>query len=304
MKWLARLLLGIIIVLALAAIGVYIYIDTIAAQAVERGGTYATGVQTQVGSVRLKPFAGEVRMNQLTVDNPEGFDREHFVALGRGAVDVEPGSLMEEQVVIPRIKLSDLALSLERKDGKANYEQIMANLRKVAGSPEDQPDEQKQGKRYIIRELIISDIKVHCDMPLAAAIEQPITIADIRLENIGSDTDRGVLMGQLTGIIVQSVLKRVSTQLANVLPGPVVGALETGVGGIGEIGGMTAEKLDGAAKKGVDTLKKGVEKGADELEKGAKELEKGAKETIEGFGDMINGDDDQKEQQNSDTQNQ
>ncbi|MDX1682749.1 MAG: hypothetical protein R3336_06495, partial [Phycisphaeraceae bacterium] len=64
---------GILLALVLLVVGIFIYIDSIAATAVERGGTYALGVDTRLADADVGIFAGEVTLDGLTVDNPEGF---------------------------------------------------------------------------------------------------------------------------------------------------------------------------------------------------------------------------------------
>ena len=292
MKWIIRLVLLVIVVTVGVAVGGYFYIDAIAQQAVERGGSYAMGVPTTVQSVRVKPMAGEVALKELRVDNPQGFERQHFFTLGSGEAAVKLSSLMGEQVTIPRIHLDGVMINLEKnKDGTANYQKIMENLQKVSGSPDEQPEQQKAGKRYVIKDLRITDIKVRTDIPLVSvAMKQPIEIADIHLQDVGSDTDNGVLMSQLTGIIMQSVLKAVATQLTDVLPGTVIGGLETGLGGIGDIGGKTVGELGGA-----------VTKSAEDLTKGAGDVGEGAGKIVEGVGGLLGG---KKKQDTANTQEQ
>ncbi len=286
MKWLGRTVLVLVVLLILAGVGGYFYMDAIARHAVERGGAYATGVPTSVDAVNIKPTAGQVTLHDLTVDNPEGFEREHFLSLDQGEVAVAIGSLMKDEVVIPRLHLKGVKLDLAHNDqGKANYQIIMDNIEKVAGSPEDQPEDQ-QGKRYIIKELVISDIQVTTDYPLVSEVKQPITIADIRMENVGSKTKNGVLLSQVYGIVIRSVLLNASTQLTDVLPKAVVGSLQDGVRQIGSIGGMTVEDLGSLLK---DAGKIGDQLGGD--------AGKNVGKALKGIGGLLNHKQDQEQGQ-------
>jgi len=258
------------------------------------------GVPTTLKSISIKPMAGEVTLDELKVDNPQGFQQQHFLTLRKGEAAVKLTSLMQEQVTIPRVHLDGVMINLEKDaDGKANYQHIMEHLQKVAGSPEEQPEAQKEGKRYVINDLRITDIKVRTNMlPASGAIQQPIPIADIHLQDIGSDTDQGVMMSQLTGIVMKSVLAAVAHQLTGVLPGAVIGGLDAGLKGIGDIGGKTIEELGGVMGKGAEGLKEG----ADKLKEGAGKVGEEADKIIEGVGGLFGGKKDKTEDQTTEPQ--
>ena len=58
MKILKRLLVLGLVVLVLGLAFVWVYFDPLVEKAIEKGATYATGVETQVASVSASPFAG------------------------------------------------------------------------------------------------------------------------------------------------------------------------------------------------------------------------------------------------------
>ena len=94
--------------------GVWLYSNQIVGKAIERGGTYALGVDTEVGFVRLRLLLGDFAINWLRVDNPPGFDEPSFLTLRRGYVDVEMDTLRRPVVTIPLFTLEGIELALER----------------------------------------------------------------------------------------------------------------------------------------------------------------------------------------------
>ncbi|MFW6060433.1 MAG: hypothetical protein ACODAQ_09635 [Phycisphaeraceae bacterium] len=219
MKWIIRIAVALVVVVTVGMLGVYIYLDTIAQRAIERGGTYATGVLTRVASVNVRLMAGEVGLNRLTVANPAGFEATPFLALDHGTVRVRPGSLMRQRVHIPRLHLEGVRLHLAHNArGEGNYQLIMANLERLAQRDPEQP-----GRHYVIEELVISDIELRADLPLAALFEQPIAIRDIRLTEVGSGSDRGVLMSQLAAVVVEAVVRKAAGRLLEGMPGGLLG---------------------------------------------------------------------------------
>ena len=74
MKKLIKLVAVLLILLVLATVAVALYIDTIAKTAIERGATYALGVETTLGSADVGLLSGTFSMGDLTVANPAGFE--------------------------------------------------------------------------------------------------------------------------------------------------------------------------------------------------------------------------------------
>ena len=84
MRKLIWLVIILVVLLAAGLIAAFFYIDSIAKQAVERGGTYALGVNTTLRKADVEVFSGAVTLNGLRVANPEGFAADHFLRLGEG----------------------------------------------------------------------------------------------------------------------------------------------------------------------------------------------------------------------------
>lgn len=63
-----------------------------------------------------------VRVQSLQVENPEGMEHENMADIGTMEISVALGRLLQNDLVIPRLMLSNSELHLERtKDGKANW---------------------------------------------------------------------------------------------------------------------------------------------------------------------------------------
>ena len=129
MKKLIRFVVGLVVVVLVLAVGVVVYIDKIAKTAIERGASYALGVDTTLGSADVKLLSAAFAMGDLTIANPQGFESPYFTHLGQGDVEVALGTLRQETVQLPTLTLTDLEMHLEKKDGKANYDVILNNLK-------------------------------------------------------------------------------------------------------------------------------------------------------------------------------
>ena len=261
MKKLIRVVCGLVVVLLVLAVGAVVYIDSIAKTAIERGATYALGVDTTLGSADVKLLSGAFAMGDLTIANPKGFESPFFTHLGRGDVEVALATLRQETVELPTLTLTDLEMYLEKKEGKANYEVILENLKRFESQEKAQDD--GGGKKYIIDEVVIKNIMVHVQLlPLGGNLTKlDVPIDEIRLENVGSETSRGVVMSELTGVIIKGVLIAIVQKGGGLIPDDIVGTLELGLDSLTEIGADAATGLGDRIKNaggGLDEITEGV----------------------------------------------
>jgi uncharacterized protein involved in outer membrane biogenesis len=291
MKTLAKLLVVLIIVFIVAAVVLSFYVNSIARTAVEKGGTYALGVNTTLKGASIQPLAGGFSMSGLNVANPDGYDSSHFLTLGAGDVAVSLGTLMDDTVKLPHLKLADIDMHLEKKDGKANYQAIMDNLKKLSSDKPADPD----AKKFTIETVDIRNVMVHVNM-MGQNIDVPIEA--ITLKNVGSGGE-GVDLAQLSGVIVKSVFAAVAQNAGNLIPAEMLGDLTKGLEGladldklaqiadvkaVGELAGKAAEQAGKAAEQ--------AGKAAEEIGAKAGDLTNKAKE---GLGGLLGDDKDKKD---------
>ncbi len=279
MKKLAKLALVLIVFFIVGAFVLSFYVNSIAKAAVEKGGTYALGVSTTLKSASVKPLAGDFAMSGLIVANPSGYDTNHYLTLGKGDVAVSLGTLMDDTVKLPHLKLADIDMNLEKKEGKANYQAIMDNLKKLSSDKPADPD----AKKYVIEAVDIRNVMVHVTI-MGQNIDVPID--QITLKNVGSDGS-GVDMAQLSGLIVKSVFAAVAQNAGGLIPTEMLGDLTKGLEGLADLD-KHAEIAD---VKAVGEL---AGKATEEAGKAAKEIGDITDKAKEGLGGLLGGDKDNK----------
>jgi uncharacterized protein involved in outer membrane biogenesis len=234
-----RKLLKVVVVLLVLVIGAlvaaFFYINTIAKTAIEHGSTYALGVPTTLNSADIKVLRGEFGMNGLNVANPPGFATSHFLTLNDGGVAVSLGTLREEVITLPYFRLDGVDLNLEKKDGKSNYQVILDNLKKLEGESKDPaPKTDEEGKRFILTEVSITNVNVHVNQGgIIGKIDIPID--EIKLQNVGSETGKGVLLKDLAGVIVKALMAAAVQVGGNVIPAEMLGELKGGLAQLGSL---------------------------------------------------------------------
>ncbi len=234
MKWIKRVVVLLVLVVVLVAGIAVVMIDRVARTGVERGGNYAMGVETKLDGIHVGLLSGSVSLDGLSVANPQGFKAEHFLKLGDGSVELSLGSLMGDKVEVSSLKLNHINIALEKDKGKANYDVILENIAKATGSDAEPAPDQAEGKKFVIKELVITDVNVKAEV--IGGLSVPVKIPEIRLTDIGTDSDKGVLLKDLSGIIVTAILATVAEQAGDLLPGDIGKGLQGGLAAVGDLG--------------------------------------------------------------------
>ena len=261
MKKLIKMVAVLLILLVLATVAVALYIDTIAKTAIERGATYALGVETTLGSADVGLWSGTFSMGDMTIANPAGFESPYFTHLGQGDVKVAIKTLLQETVELPTLTLTNLDMHLEKKQGKANYDVILENLKRFESQENAQDD--AGGKKFIIEEVLIKNIMVHVQLlPLGGDLTKlDVPIDEVRLHDVGSGTDGSVLMSELTSVIIKAVLAAIVQKGGGLIPSDILGDLGQGLGSLAEMGVDVATGLGDRIKDaggGLDEVTEGL----------------------------------------------
>ena len=258
MKTILKVALVLVLLLVILVATIPFWINPFARKAIETGGSEALGVKTTLAEISIG-FSGTCDLSGLNIANPEGYETAHFMNLGSGAVAVDLQTIQNDVIEIPKFELTGLDLNLEKGSGQANYEKILENLSKLS-TGEEQPKEEEPGKTFVIKEIVIKDVKVTAKM---AGLTVPMKIDEMRLENVGSEGE-GVDMKELIALIVSGVLKGVAEEGTGVLPEGISSGLKDGLKslkGLGVHGEAAAKLIEDA---GVDTTE-GLDKAGDKL---------------------------------------
>ena len=202
-----RILVGLVLVVLVAVGAVVFYYDRIATTAIERGGREALGVDTHLGSFFVRPFLGSVRLGDLRIANPAGFESPQFLAMDSGTIQVALRTLREDPIVIERVELRRIELALERGRHGTNYGKILQNIEQMSSGSEE-----AAGPGIVIRELVIRDVDAHVALsPIGGKLtELDVEIPEIRLTNVGASESDGAEMQEVMAIVTKAVLRAVA----------------------------------------------------------------------------------------------
>lgn len=309
-----KIVLAIVLVLILALVGLltlgYSQLNNLVKAGIERGGTYAMGVETNVASVRLGLLSGTATVAGLSIANPPGYQATKFFTLGEGSISISPASFSQPVIEVPSFKLDTIAVDLERKDGKSNYQVILDNIKKLQdqlGTTTTQPTtppttpapSSADDKKLVINELTIRKVTVKVNMlgvsgglgdVLNKATKVTIPIDEIKLQNVGKTGTgvggTGVTVSQLSSIIVQAVLAAAADKGGGLLPTDFLNDLKGNLSSLDGLKGLGLNVLANQTGK-VEEIAKDVGQKVEGAVKGA--VDNATKGLGEGLKGLIPG---------------
>ncbi|HYE60470.1 MAG TPA: AsmA family protein [Phycisphaerales bacterium] len=291
-----RIVASLALLIIVGLVITLVMIDSVAKTGVEKGGTYALGVNTGLDKASIGLTSGKFGLSGLKVDNPQGFEGK-FLALGDGALEVSLGSLMKDTVVVPRFALTNVELDLERNSSGANYNIILNNLKKLESAEKGdkaKPAEDRPGKQFKIGEIVISNVTVHLDLlgGPSGATKLTIPIHEIKLTNVGSDGS-GVDIAELSSTILQAILAAAVDKGGSLIPADVMGDLNAG---LSQLSGLADVGVQAIGKVGDQVTQLGGQLGKSlgDATKGVGDATKGVGDAVKGIGNIFESKDKKK----------
>ena len=254
-------LLALIVIVALA---INIFGDQALKAGVETGASKAMKVDVTLNDISLGILAGKLNMNELVVNNPEGYQHPTFIELEHGFVDLNTKSLLSDTIEIEKMQFDNIKVTIEQKGMTNNLKEILNNL--PTAEPSDEPaEDEKAGKKLLIKQLEINGIEVKAKLlPIPGRADTvTLKIKPIHMENIGSDEE--IDMPELVSKILLAIAGGIAEQGRDLLPLDMIDSIG-----------------DQLSEQGQKILESGKDVGAGIIEDG-KDIGKEATEALKGL---------------------
>ncbi len=239
-RLLFKLIFVVVVAVALAGGSAFLYLDRLAQTAVEKGGSYALGVETTVErvSIGLGFPQASFGIDGLTVANPDGFSEANFLELGAASLELDLLSLMHDTVRAKSFVLDGVRVVLERNRKGSNYSVVMKSLESFESTaPDSSEADAASSKRLVIDELRITGVSA--EMTLASIVGKPskvkVAVPDIVLHDVGSDGS-GVDVAELASIVTTAIFQAI-VQAGG--PRKILDDLSSGLANLGDVGSLT-----------------------------------------------------------------
>jgi len=270
-KLVGVLITGVVILIVLAVVLISLFGNRAVKVGIEQGARHALKVGVRLDNAALSIFGGTLSMDNLVVDNPEGYEHPNLLTLEHGSMAVNIGSLLSDTVEMEKIQLDNISLTLEQKGLTSNLQEIINNLPK-SDAP---PPEDKSSKNLRIKELHINGVRVNAKLlPIPGRADTvSLRLSPITLTDIG--TDEKIDAAQLTGIILAAIAGGIIEEGKDMLPMDMLNNLGESVLGAGEEILREALNVGKGILDGTGDIGKGLLEGAEDIGKGAGEAIRG-----------------------------
>lgn len=244
---------------------VILYADRLVKVGVETAGTKALGVQTTLDSAKISLIGGSVGLKDFKVTNPEGYQTPEMLTAGELYTEVDLGTLFSDTIRVPKIKLTDIELTIEQKGLTSNVQELIDTIKAKQKPDAEKPEsDDLSGKKLVVNRIEINNASARVKLLPVPGQEDVVTIklAPIVLENV-SPEDKAAT----TVIIIQKVLVALvegAVQAGgDLIPADLLNGLQ---GSLGQMKELVSGLMDETGKQLQDAGEK-LKKNVDDLQK-------------------------------------
>jgi len=224
-KILVRLGVALIVLIILVALGIHFFLDSAVKQGVETIGTKMAKVDVKLDGVHLSILSGSGKIKGLVIGNPEPYKTSNSISVGTAALQLNPGSLLSDKLIIKSINVEAPEITFEGGLSGNNLSKILANLNESTSGPggtnvaNATPKEQKKAnKKLEVDDFKITGAKLTANITDLGGKSVSLTLPTIELTGLGTGPE-GITAAELTKKVISAIekesLKAVSSNVGN-----------------------------------------------------------------------------------------
>ncbi|MBW2272995.1 MAG: hypothetical protein JRG96_06970 [Deltaproteobacteria bacterium] len=189
--------IAIVVVALFLAVGGGVYylitsLDSLVKSGIESYGSEITGSRVRVSSVRIQLASGRGTIRGLRIANPKGFSSSDAFSLGEITLDIDPGSLTGEPVVVDEIVIRAPLVHFELDaKGDSNIEAIKRNVARYQGGSSGGGDGDgggaagPAGPLLSVTRFTFEEGKVAADTAAMGGDVQQLELPPLEMTNLG-----------------------------------------------------------------------------------------------------------------------
>ncbi len=192
---LGAILIAVFLVLTLS-------LDYLVKSSIEEVGSEMAGTTVTVESVSVSPFTGSGSIEGIEVDNPEGFETEHALRLGRMDIRLDLGTVLSDTLIIEEIIIHNPAVSVTQKVPENNLKILMDNMESAMASG-------SEGSSMLIKRLVMREGQVVASHNVGGSQSAKVRLESFELTNVGSGGENATrqVVNKVAGRIMDEALK-------------------------------------------------------------------------------------------------
>lgn len=189
MKWVVRGLAAVALLLALVVGYLFVSLDRLVVEAVNRIGPQVTGTRVELDESALKPWNGAGMLRGLRIGNPQGFGDENLFSLGEVELDLDISSLNSEVVVIDLLRIDSPQLLYLNNGETDNLRALLVQIEQLAGGSGQQQSGGGASKKIIIEQFVFAGGRAQASHALLGNQRVSVALPELRLTGIGRETN-------------------------------------------------------------------------------------------------------------------
>lgn len=170
----------------------------------------ATGVETQIEGVEFQPFGGDLTIQSITLQNPQGFSTPHLLKIEGLDLKFELSQLFADTVELKTLTIQDIDLKVEQQIPDNNLVQVIDKLQ----GPENQPTSGQSPKIVKIGQLSLRNIQASIKVSVIAdlGLDEQLNLGEIELQNVTSEDAEGQIAVAIANLLTTTLLEKIPQQ--------------------------------------------------------------------------------------------
>lgn len=198
-----KIVAGIIAVSAVLLLTATLSVDGLVKNEIEDSGSEMLQTELEIDDLDISLFGGTGEIEELTIENPEGFSDEEAITFDQIDMKVNLQSLMSDRVIVEELVIESPYLLVEQLGSDINLKELSDRLSNT-GSEDSE-------KTVVINELRIKNTNIRL-VTEAEGSNSETTLDEIVLRDIGkenSNTLKETLAQVLEPVMQQAVQKAI-----------------------------------------------------------------------------------------------
>ncbi len=212
MKHRLKVILVAVAVLAVAAAGLLLGLDSFARHSVQSGATFALEVPAAVDSMSIELAQGRLALDGLVIANPSGFRSPHLMRLDHLDSQLEPATLVAGTMVLTEFRIKGLEINIEQSLAGLNTDRVLASLKRLS-----QPSgPARDGKKIRLDRVVLEGIRANY-YALGADRPRVINVPPLELTDVagGKGQTISVIVARIMPAVIAATLRQ---EQARILP--------------------------------------------------------------------------------------
>lgn len=221
-KILIRICIALVVLVVLAALAVHFFLDSAVKKGVETIGPKLTKVDVKLDGVHISLLSGSGKIKGLMVGNPEPYKTPHSISVGTASLELKPGSLLSDKLIIKSINVEAPEITFEGGLGGNNLSKILANLNETTSGPggtnasagTTPKEQQKANKKLEVDDFTITGAKLQANITDLGGKTMTVPLPTIHLTNLGTGPE-GITASELAKEVLSAIEKESAKAVAS-----------------------------------------------------------------------------------------